>query len=178
MTGGLVVMDGNGAVFNEDRRYRYALWRDLVPLVQPKRTVLFVMLNPSSADELTNDPTLRRCEGFARNLGFHRLMVGNLFAFRSTQPQVLRAADDPFGSDGPFWWDLLAKSAETVVCAWGVDGRHARADERFLETIHPRQVFRLGPPNKDGSPKHPLYLPADTRLEPWTDAYVSQPEPL
>lgn len=148
------------AVFSACRRYRYALWRRW----GPGPYCMFVGLNPSTADELLDDPTIRRCIGFARSWGYDALCMTNLFAFRATDPAVMKAADEPVGPDNDMHLKSLAGGAGVVVAAWGVHGtfmgRHLVAREQ-LSGLH---FLRL---TRDGYPGHPLYLPADLAPTPW-----------
>ena len=151
-----------GAVFDRTGRYRYRLWRRWAP----GRQVLFVMLNPSTADETTNDPTIRRCAGFARSWGFASLAVVNLFALRATDPARLRAARDPVGCDNDRHIAAAAAAAHAVVVAWGMHGDlHAR-DRDVLALLAQHRPRCLGL-TRDGHPRHPLYLPARTRSRPF-----------
>lgn len=158
------------AVFSPDRLYRYALTRDLQTMdrVGPATTVAFLMLNPSTADEKVNDPTIRRCLGFATAWGFCHLTIVNLFAWRSTDPRALAACADPTGPHNDGHIKRAAKSAGLVVAAWGGDriavarGRSIRAQlEREGVELH-----HLGL-TKHGHPRHPLYLRGDTKPTRW-----------
>jgi hypothetical protein len=153
------------AVYSPCEAYRYALTRVWSP---QGRRVTFVMLNPSTATEVENDPTVERCERRARALGFGAFRVCNIFAFRATDPKVMRAQADPVGSandaailDGADW-------AESVICAWGTHGAHldrGRAVETLLRAAR-RPLFHLGL-SQAGHPKHPLYIGYDRQPEPW-----------
>lgn len=140
--------------------YRYRLSRDVEPLLG-RGVVLFVMLNPSTADDQVDDPTIRRCIGFARRWGYARLEVRNLFALRSTEPAGLLRVEDPVGPDNDAAIDEGLRIASTVVVAWGSVSRPwawaARA-EAVLARMAPREVLCFGC-NADGSPRHPLYEP-------------------
>lgn len=153
------------AVFSGDRRYRYVLWRNLWPNVpaKPARTCCFVLLNPSTADELTDDPTIRRCIAFARSWGDERLLVVNLFALRSTDPAGLVAADDPIGPANDRWIRIAAQSATRVVVAWGHHGAWRARGDQVLELL-PRPLYRFGI-TANGQPRHPLYLRGTSPLE-------------
>lgn len=108
-----------GAVFSPCERYRYLLWRQWMELGARAGTVVWCMLNPSTADELALDPTLTRCKGFTRRLGYSRFEVVNLFALRSTDPAALHHVADPVGPDND---DVIAKAfadAEIVIVGWG-----------------------------------------------------------
>jgi hypothetical protein len=154
------------AVYSPCDSYRYALTRTWDPA---GGRVLFVMLNPSTATEVQNDPTVERCERRARALGFGAFRVCNIFAYRATDPRVMRAQPDPVGPandaailDGADW-------ADTVVCAWGTHGEHhARgpAVEALLRATG-KPLFHLGL-SKAGHPKHPLYIAYAHQPEPWT----------
>jgi hypothetical protein len=104
------------ALLSPCRRYRFALWRrwDIGP------QVLFVMLNPSTADEAMDDPTIRRCIGLARSWGFSALAVGNLFAYRTTSPADLSASADPVGSKNDHWLHRLHEESSLTIAAWGI----------------------------------------------------------
>lgn len=156
-----------GAVISEDGRYRYRLWRVVGP---EARRCLFIMLNPSTADALLDDPTIRRCIGFARREGCGRLDVVNLYAFRSTAPSSLRSVDDPIGPDNDQHIRAALAEAELVVCAWGAHGQvvHGRR-AAVVELIRKagREPLCLGVTG-DHSPSHPLYLRKTAPLLPWS----------
>lgn len=139
-------------------QYRYALWRSWQP---SGRTLLFVGLNPSTADGHRDDPTLRRCVGFAKRLGFGTLAVGNLFAYRSADPGELRNVDDPVGPDNEHWLARLLTAADMVLVGWGSAPIAALRSREVLSAVE--QVFCLGL-TAGGAPRHPLYLRADSRL--------------
>jgi hypothetical protein len=148
------------AVFSADRRYRYSLTRDTSPYMAPRAAVLFVMLNPSTADEIANDPTVTRCLARACKWNFRRLIVCNIFALRSTDPRALDDVDDPIGPQNDAAILSAASAAELVVCAWGSDRAVGTRGRRVLELIRSAgarpHALRV---NKNGEPAHPLYLP-------------------
>ncbi|MCC0081345.1 MAG: DUF1643 domain-containing protein [Rhodobacter sp.] len=153
------------ALYSDCERYRYALtrtWDDR------GGKVLFVMLNPSTATEVQNDPTVERCERRARTLGFGAFRVCNIFAWRATDPRVMRAQDDPVGPGNDAAIIEGADWADTVVCAWGTHGAHlargARVEALLRATGKP--LFHLGL-SKDGHPRHPLYIAYAHQPEPW-----------
>lgn len=167
------VMEENGAVFSSGQTFRYVLWRALNP--KPvRRTVTFVMLNPSTADANTDDPTIRRCTHFAKAHDFDRLVVVNLFAFCATNPDALyvhvsdkTALLSPIGTFNDEWIDQAASNTDVIVCAWGALRPDAmRRARSVLQRLDVRKLKHLGL-TKDGHPKHPLYLSNDTRLQPW-----------
>ena len=132
--------------------YRYALWR----IWQPEaRRVLFIGLNPSTADDRSDDQTVRRCLGYARSWGFGSLALANLFAYRSTKPADLKSAVDPIGPLNDLWLHRLAQDADLIMAAWG---NHGRIGQRW------RQVAAMGITlyclgmTTLGQPRHPLYL--------------------
>lgn len=150
------------AVFSPCRTYRYRLDRHLSgPLFANQRVCTFVMLNPSTADEVDDDPTIRRVQGFARREGCTRLVVVNLFALRSTDPDGLHYHDAPVGPDNDAAIRDAVREADLVVCAWG---GHEAARERgpaVLSAIREwgAQPMCLGQTRISGAPRHPLYLP-------------------
>lgn len=147
-------------------RYRYALEREWCPVPgSAARTVLFVLHNPSVADAELDDPTLRRCIGFARDHGCSRLLLCNLFALRSTDPAVLAHADDPVGPESDGWLHWCAGEADLIFAGWGALARrhHERAAAvRGLLAAH-APLHCLGR-TRDGHPRHPLYLPRAAQL--------------
>lgn len=130
-------------------------------------TMVFIGLNPSTADEHKLDPTVKRCVIRAQRLGFGRLVMLNLFAFRATDPKVMHARHaagyDVIGPDND--WNLREEclGAKTVVCAWGNLGTLAGRDKAVLRLLGGIRLFCLGK-SKGGHPKHPLYLPYSRQL--------------
>ena len=108
-----------GAYFSPCRRWRYALWRFWAP--QP--LLHFIMLNPSTADENANDPTVERCERRAHDWGYGGVIVTNVFAWRSTDPRGLHDTEDPVGPENDAVIPRAALAARDTICAWGVHGR-------------------------------------------------------
>jgi hypothetical protein len=145
-----------GATFSPCRTYRYRLWR----FWDQRPYLAFVMLNPSTADEVKNDPTVERCERRARVGGYGGVAVVNLFAFRSTDPAVLRKVADPVGPHNDAAITDVAKQAGRVICAWGTHGSLHGRDAHVLVMLHWHGVgtyaLRV---SKGGHPCHPLYLP-------------------
>ncbi len=148
----------NTAILSTCRKYRYALWRTWD---ESKPYVMFVGLNPSTADETTDDPTLKRCINYARAWGYGGVCMANLFAFRATDPLYMKASQDPVGIDNNKWLKKLAEDAGLVVAAWGNDGSFLSRSARVKELIPNMHCLKL---NKSGEPAHPLYQPA--RLQP------------
>lgn len=156
-----------GAVFSDCERYRYLLWRDWSGLAMRVGSVLFVMLNPSTADELVLDPTLTRCQGFAKRFGYSRFEVVNLFALRSTDPDGLHHEADPVGPDNDRIITERISEAMVVVVGWGAFPMAAERAKRVRELAQGKPLYCLGV-TKAGWPRHPLYLRADAELRPWT----------
>jgi hypothetical protein len=157
---------GLGAArFSPCGRYRYTLERAWDAVLRPESDrVIFVMLNPSTADAEQDDPTIRRCIGYARAWGYSGLVVLNLFALRATNPALLKHADDPVGPENDHVLTEYFASGARIVAAWGAHGEmHGRASKvRGMIVNHQRgRVWCLGL-TAAGEPRHPLYLPADT----------------
>ena len=156
----------SSAVCSDCERYRYSLTRIWNP--QACR-VHFVMLNPSTATEQRNDPTVERCERRARALGFGAFRVTNIFAWRETDPRAMRRADDPIGPANDDAIREACRWADRTICAWGLHGMHldrGLAVEKMMRTLGIR-LYHLGL-SKSGHPKHPLYLPYSEEPRPWT----------
>ncbi|MBF9032895.1 DUF1643 domain-containing protein [Rhodobacterales bacterium HKCCE2091] len=153
------------AVYSDCERYRYTLTRVWDPAGE---RALFIMLNPSTATEVQNDPTVERCERRARALGFGAFRVLNIFAWRDTDPKAMRAAPDPVGpGNDAAILDSLAW-ADRVICAWGSHGEHmdrGREVEALLRGAG-AELFHLGL-TKAGHPRHPLYIGYQVQPEPW-----------
>ena len=153
------------AVYSDCEAYRYDLTR-IWDVAGQK--ALFVMLNPSTATEYQNDPTVERCERRARTLGFGAFRVTNIFAYRATDPKVMRAMADPVGpgndaaiADGATW-------ADRIICAWGSHGAHLARGvtvEKLLRATA-KPLWHLGL-TQAGQPKHPLYIGYDRQPEVW-----------
>jgi hypothetical protein len=130
--------------------------------------VVFVGLNPSTADATQDDPTIRRCVGFADKWGYGGIAMVNLFAFRATDPSEMKAADDPVGPDNE---ETLLKSGRLynhLVFMWGANGNHHNRDVEVLELLSKyKHKWRCLGVTKAGMPKHPLYLAKDTELVPY-----------
>ncbi|SFD01140.1 DUF1643 domain-containing protein [Tropicimonas isoalkanivorans] len=155
------------ALYSPCEGYRYTLTRRWT---QRGQHLLYIMLNPSTATEAANDPTIERCERRARAMGFGGFTVCNIFAWRETSPQALRKAPDPVGPQNDAVLLEQCTAAETILCAWGAHGDHmgrGRAVERLLrQTGRPLCCLGL---TRDGHPRHPLYISYGTRPEPWPE---------
>lgn len=151
--------------YSECGAYRYSLsrcWLHAKPMVN------FVMLNPSKADELRNDPTVERCERRARRLGFGGFTVTNIFAWRDTDPFAMRRADQPIGPDNDHVLLDTAATAQMVIVAWGTHGAHQTRGPQVAEMFRAAgiKMHHLGL-SKHGHPKHPLYISYDQSPQVW-----------
>ena len=153
-----------GAKFSKCRRWRYLLWRKWGdgPVAN------FLMLNPSTADEVKLDPSCTRARVYAEQWGFGALIVTNLFGWRATDPDDMKAARDPVGRGNDAAIVEAARHAKLVVCAWGNHGLHrersAYVRAVLSEAQVPLHVLKL---NGGGEPAHPLYLPAKLSPAIW-----------
>ncbi len=184
-----------GAEISADGKYRYRLWREWrgthdplnwrwlrdakgevckdgegKPMGEP-RSVLFIMLNPSTADAYVDDPTIRRCVGYAKAWKYERMEVVNLFAYRATDPRELLKLghdDDPVGVDNQRHVEMAVARAGFMVCAWGIHGSHLEQDKTMMGWItgwnKPITCLAL---TKTGMPRHPLRLHADWKPQPF-----------
>ena len=153
------------AIYSDCEAYRYSLTRTWD---SSGARVTFVMLNPSTATEIQNDPTVERCERRSRALGFGAFQVCNIFAFRATDPKVMRKAEDPVGPendtairDGSLWSDQ-------VICAWGPHGEFQNRGPEVAALLRAtsKPMAHLGL-SKAGHPKHPLYISYQKQPENW-----------
>ncbi|MBA2677536.1 MAG: DUF1643 domain-containing protein [Ktedonobacteraceae bacterium] len=143
--------------------YRYLLWREWNP---DGPRVTFLMLNPSIADVATNDPTLRRCIGFAQTWGFGSLEAVNLFAYRAVSPQVLRGVADPVGLENDHYLLQAAARSACIVVAWGDGGQYHNRDRAVTALLltHSYDLSCLGY-TQSGCPRHPLYIRKGTERQ-------------
>ncbi|MBB2962904.1 DUF1643 domain-containing protein [Methylobacterium sp. R2-1] len=152
--------------------YRYRLERDLGSMLAGP-TVAWIMVNPSTADAVEDDHTIRKVIGFSQRLGAGRIIVGNLFAFRATDIKALRTAADPIGLDADQHLRAIFEAAERIIVAWGPVAKvppHLRTRWRrpfgFAQALG-RELMCLGTA-QDGHPLHPLMLGYDRPLVPWS----------
>ena len=152
------------AVYSDCERYRYLLTR--VWGVGPK--ALFVMLNPSTATEAQNDPTVERCERWARTQGFGAFRVTNIFAYRATDPKEMRGVFDPVGPGNDAAILESVPWADAVVCAWGNHGLHMNRGRAVEEKLRAAgaTLSHLGLTGQ-GQPRHPLYVGYDRQPHAW-----------
>jgi hypothetical protein len=167
-------------VFSPCRKYRFTLWRDWDSdlltgcsddLPNSDKYVQFIGLNPSTADETINDPTIRRCVDFSKRWGYGAFCMTNIFPFRATDPNDMMEHAEPaeMRIENAKWVERIAEGAGLIICAWGKHGSHLKRGEKFIEHLRDIKQFNvhhLGL-NGDGSPKHPLYLKSTTRPIPF-----------
>lgn len=157
----------SGAVFSPCGLYRYRLWRYWD---RAKLPLCFLMLNPSTADDLENDPTVERCQRRALMMGFGGLEVVNIFAFRSTDPAGLLTISDPVGPENDAAIKQACRLAGMVVCAWGEHGKIGGRSEKILEMLAADEISAHAlAVNSSGEPKHPLYVSYDLRPMPFNN---------
>lgn len=151
------------AVISTDGLYRYQLTRRW----GVSGSLSFVMLNPSTADADVDDPTIRRCIGFAKRENYGGIKIYNLFAFRATKPSDLYKASDPVGEDNRMWLKAMLRDSKhglPVICGWGA--HEARGEDQWLRSkaeYFGAALHCLGC-TKSGAPRHPLYLPSDAEI--------------
>ncbi len=155
------LFDNNGAMFSPCRNYRYALfriWELKLPLV------MFICLNPSTANELENDPTIRRVIRFARNWGYGGVYMMNLFPLVSSNPlALLDFYDTPFHDieleNNNKWMEKVSLRCEEVIFAWGAFPEASKRSNDVIKMFPNAKALII---NKDGTPRHPLYVKGNT----------------
>ena len=153
------------AEFSPCEKYRYHLLR-MWNVVEKPKMAMFVGLNPSTADASVDDPTVKRCVGYAKRLGCDGMHMMNIFAYRATDPAVMKAVGDPVGELTDEWLKVIALDAEIIVCCWGTHGKHLSRGvqvERMLKKTRNISLFCFGL-TATQDPKHPLYLRSDQPL--------------
>jgi hypothetical protein len=150
--------------FSPCRKYRFTLWREWDK--SNPSYCQFIGLNPSTADEFQDDPTVRRCINFAKSWGYGALCMTNIFAYRATDPEVMKAQTLPLTEreENIHWLIRIGREASIRIAAWGKHGRHqfraAVVKTTFFEAGLTLHCLRT---NKDGSPEHPLYLSGELK---------------
>ena len=166
------------ARISRDGLYRYTLHREWRNPLDGPRWVTFVMLNPSTADAEVDDPTIRRCIGFAKALDASGVAVVNLYAYRATQPADLWRCPDPVGPENDetlaMFFDMAARYNFPIIAAWGANAKADRVRD-VLAMPGAERLQALGL-TKHGAPRHPLYLRADTQLQPLVDSALRPAE--
>ena len=149
-------------IFSPCRQYRYTLWREWIG---GEGYAMFIGLNPSTADETQDDPTIRRCIGYAKAWGYGALCMTNLFAYRATEPTVMLATAEPVGIENDKHLRRCAEQASVVIAAWGCDGVHMNRAAHVRALLPDLHYLRL---TKGAHPGHPLYLPAKLQPIKWS----------
>lgn len=150
----------SGAVFDKDPKYRYLLWRiwEDWDIENPPAMVQFIGLNPSTADEIENDPTVTRCINYAKDWGYDGMFMSNIFAWRDTNPKNMKVAEKPIGQfNDNFLLTTHQESAITVAC-WGNHGAYKNRGDEVMRLIPDLYILSM---TKIGHPSHPLYLKKD-----------------
>lgn len=160
----------SGATFSDCWRYRYNLWRHWS---REDGYLVWILLNPSTADERKDDPTVRRCMAFARRWAFGGVEIVNVYALRSTDPRNLWRAADPVGPENDERIRDAIRGGGLIVAAWGAHAKRERVEE--IRKLHDAVRGRTAsiPPlqclgvSKSGAPRHPLYVPGSTPVVDW-----------
>jgi hypothetical protein len=153
--------DRSGAVFSACEKYRYLLWRIWD---RKKPYVAFIGLNPSTADEMKDDPTVARCRKYAESWKYGGMYMLNLFAFRATKPEVMKQVKDPVGSENDAHILKVVKEAGLVVAVWGNHGTHESRSIEVMKWVKDLNCLKV---NKSGEPCHPLYLKGSLKPRPF-----------
>lgn len=157
-----LIYDTSKAGFDKTREYRYWLIRRWDAGENPT-TLAWLLLNPSTADETKDDPTMRRCAQYSATWGYGGMVVLNIFALRSTDPRQLYKHEAPIGPDNDATIEARLRGLPGVA-AWGAHGAHLGRGLRLRARYPNLKVFGL---TKGGQPKHPLYQRADAKVSAW-----------
>lgn len=156
-----------GAEFSKDRKHRFALYRTKKSIFDQKekvKRILWIMLNPSTADEDHNDPTIRRCMGFSERWGYNHVEIANLFSLRSTDPKALMEdSNESYYASNMQWLIHVAVTNNFVVCGWGNHGSYKNRGKEVVEMLAPFADLHCLGITKNGHPMHPLYLPYEAK---------------
>lgn len=155
----------NECTFSPDRRHRYSLIHRINPLLGD-RLILWIGLNPSTADESQLDPTLTRIRSFSEREGYDGFWMANIFGLRTPYPKEMMAANDPVGPGNDASLKLAAKRCDRIVAAWGNIGEYQDRAEAVVKLFPGRELWCLGT-TKDGHPRHPLYVNGQQALVRW-----------
>lgn len=153
-----------GACISPCTKYRYWLYREWD---NQKRSCLFIMLNPSTADDKKDDPTIRRCIAYAQGFGYGSLYVVNLFALRATNKAEIQKTENPIGPENDQWIEQLSKKADCIIAAWGNDGKYLNRSQEILKKLSQEgHIVYCLKVSKHNEPCHPLYLKKESVLIP------------
>lgn len=155
----------NACHFSPDRKHRYTLLHRINPLFGD-RLIMWIGLNPSTADEQQLDPTLTRIRSFSEREGYDGFLMTNIFGFRATDPKAMLRARDPVGPENDAALLAAAQRCDKVVAAWGAHGIHQDRAIAVARLLGRHPLWCLGT-TKDGHPRHPLYVKGDQALVPW-----------
>lgn len=155
------LFNAQGAAISSCGKYRWTLYRTWS---HEKPKVMFICLNPSTANADIEDATTRRLRTFAHGWGFGGYILVNLFAFRATDPEQLKHVEDPIGRDNDVFIKDLSPLCSEIVFAWGTNGSYKGRDKQVIARFPNAKCIDL---SKDGHPKHPLYLKGDLKLKPF-----------
>lgn len=162
-------MLAKGALFSPDKKYRYYLWRIWDT---SKKYSVFLMLNPSTADETVDDPTIRKCMGFGHRWDAGGIIVVNLFAYRSTSPAALKKVEDPVGPDNDkHILNIMSVKNRPNICAWGSHGVLLDRASHVTKLLRSGgvELNYLRMTERSNQPGHPLYIPYETPLTSWQE---------
>ena len=153
------------AIYSPCKSYRYLLNRTTV---NAKKSLLFILLNPSTATEFKNDPTIARCQKRSEVLNYKAFTICNLFAFRTKSPRVMKNYFDPVGPENDRLIGESILNADKIICAWGNHGTHLSQAEKVVKIIkaHNSSAFHLGL-TKNNQPMHPLYIEYSRKPVKW-----------
>jgi hypothetical protein len=168
-------MNNRQTLFSPCRKYRYTLWREWAGNLlikpdtdHPDQYLMVIGLNPSTADETKDDPTIRKCIKFAKSWGFGALAMTNLFAWRDTDPAGMKSQPWPVGIDNDLWLAEIASRAGLILAAWGNHGTHEeRASDVVTRVLKRNKLHCLAINQSTGQPKHPLYCKDSSRPIPF-----------
>ena len=150
----------HGAIFDDTREYRYVLWRRWAegPMLA------YIGLNPSTADEIVNDPTVTRCINFAKREGMSGMFMLNAFALRSTDPKALYTHKSPIGHMNDAYLKFVSSMSSMTIACWGVHGAWLGRGVHIASRLPGLKCFGT---TKEGHPRHPLYLPSNCKIFPF-----------
>mgnify|MGYP001187935155 FL=1 len=158
-------IDNNtGATFSKCNRYRYVLWRKWN---SSDPQVMFIGLNPSTADHIHNDPTISRCINYAKSWGYGGIYMVNIFSYKTTYPDRLKSAIDPIGKNTNDWIKKIYDITHMCIAAWGNNGQLLNRSDKIRAMLPKMHCLKI---TKSGEPSHPLYLKAS--LKPITYRYT------
>lgn len=161
----------SGAALSIDGLFRFMLWRRWAGSADKERTILFIGLNPSTADATVDDPTVRKWMHYAKRDGFGRMYVCNLSAFRATNPEDMkRPTLDHRTMENRDSVLRYARASSKIVCCWGAHGSYADLDMQMKKLLieDGHELWRFDVPlTANGQPRHPLYLKNDCPIVRW-----------